>query len=281
MRSTDDARAQAALEAANDAFHDAYDDARAAAEGDAPVLVAAAGVVVLFHAGARHTVRFGPPSFDALKAVAHVPLAVFAAVHPRADGPLDEITRGRLHSLRSQIDRALAGVVTDDEVARATRDVLDPSRAFVEGILQRDASRRDELLAFARDRGPSLLAATDLATRVLLDALHAAVEDALGRLSTDDRRELRVVVTGNHQARVRSLPMQYFAKRLGEPEGAEDRVTYAEGVFDVEEARALVGTRRLDRELAKAFFGDPHRLQRDVLGDSARARLAAVELPKI
>ena len=74
----------------------------------------------------------------------------------------------------------------------------------------------------------------------------------------------------DHQARARSLGMQYFQKRLGEPPGAEERVSYAEGVADAEEALALVGTRRADRAIASAFFGDPHRLQRDVLGDAVR-----------
>ncbi len=73
------------------------------------------------------------------------------------------------------------------------------------------------------------------------------------------------MVTGNHQARARSLGMQYFRRRFAEPEGAEDRVAYAEGVEDPEEALALVGTRRMDREISAAFFGDEKHLQRDVL----------------
>jgi hypothetical protein len=49
--------------------------------------------------------------------------------------------------------------------------------------------------------------------------------------------------------------------------------------LNADEALALVGTRRLDRRVAAAFFGDPSRLQRDVLGDSVRERLKRVELP--
>jgi hypothetical protein len=121
----------------------------------------------------------------------------------------------------------------------------------------------------------------DHATRLQLAALDAQVELAVRRMSERERAALQVVVTGDHQARERSLVLQYFQKRLGEHAGTEDRVSYAEGVSDEQQALALVGTRRLDRAIALAFFGDPKRLQRDVLGDSAHALLSSLELPPI
>ena len=62
---------------------------------------------------------------------------------------------------------------------------------------------------------------------------------------------------------------------------AENRVTYGEGVEDVDEALALVGKRRLDVTIAKAFFGDARRLQRDVLGDAVDELLAETDLAPI
>ena len=47
---------------------------------------------------------------------------------------------------------------------------------------------------------------------------------------------------------------------------------YAEGATSVEAALAVVGKQRIDRDLARAFFGDPNRMERDLLGDAA-ARL--------
>ena len=58
-------------------------------------------------------------------------------------------------------------------------------------------------------------------------------------------------------------------------------MTYGEGVNDVDAAFALVGTRRLDSAVAKAFFGDAKRLQRDVLGDAVFALLKETELATI
>jgi hypothetical protein len=97
-------------------------------------------------------------------------------------------------------------------------------------------------------------------------------------LSPEERGALHVVVAGDHQARVRSLPMQYFKKLLGEPASEERRVTYAEGVRDERAAFELVGAQRLDRCMARAFFGEEKRLQRDILGDAAAQELAGLAL---
>jgi len=102
----------------------------------------------------------------------------------------------------------------------------------------------------------------------------------LATLAPAARQALEVIVTGDHQARARSLALQYFQKRFGEPPGVEARVTYAEAVGDEAGALKLAATRTLDRAIAAAFFGDPHRLQRDILGDAAQTLLAELDLPR-
>jgi len=64
---------------------------------------------------------------------------------------------------------------------------------------------------------------------------------------------------------------------LREEPGADERVTYGENIDSEEEAFALVATRRLDRLIARAFFGEEKRLQRDVLGDAAKRCLEAMQ----
>jgi hypothetical protein len=72
--------------------------------------------------------------------------------------------------------------------------------------------------------------------------------------------------------------MQYFENLLNEPPGTETRLSYGEGLTTVEEAVALVGTRKLDEATAVAFFGSRRRLQHDVLGDAAKEELRRVHL---
>ena len=281
-------RVGGALDGVNDGFHTAYDGARDEAKLDAPVFVVHADALFVFRDGQRREIALTPRIFHVIKSAAHAPVAIFAALHRNGNGhggtlgmPADD----RIEKLREHVDAALASLDGEHEAGRETvvaiRGVLDASLAFLDRVLGSAPPTSAELDAFARATGPHLLELTKLATRVQLTALHEVVETALSELDPKMRAGLQVVVTGDHQARVRSLGMQYFRKRFREPDGVEERVTYAEGVDDVDEALALVGTRRLDTAIAKAFFGDPRRLQRDVLGDAVHALLADTEFDPI
>lgn len=265
------------LDGVNDGFHAAYDGAREEAKLDVPVFIVHGDVLFVVRRGERRELALTPRNFHVIKSAAHAPVAIFAALHRSGDHLVERLHASVVASLAS-LD---AEPELDRETAQAIRDVLDTTLAFLTRVLGPRRPTDAELEAFARASGPRLLRLTTLATRVQLRALHEVVEKALAQLDAEERAGLQVVVTGDHQARVRSLGMQYFRKRFGEPDGAEDRVTYAEGVDDVDEALALVGTRRLDETIAKAFFGDPKRLQRDVLGDAVHALLVDTELAPI
>lgn len=284
-------RVGGALDGVNDGFHAAYDTARDEAKLDAPVFVVHADALFVFRGRQRRELPLTPRIFHVIKSAAHAPVAIFAALHRYGNGngsPGGALTLpsgDRIRELRTHVAAALASLDGEHEADRDTvaaiRPLLDGSVSFLDRMLGKTPPSVADLDAFAGESGPRLLELTRLATQVQLTALHEVVEQALGELDERERAGLQVVVTGDHQARVRSLGMQYFRKRFGESEGAEDRVTYAEGVDDVDEALALVGTRRLDVAIAKAFFGDPKRLQHDVLGDAVHELLASTDLVPI
>ncbi len=267
----------------NQHFHDAYDAARAGAAEDGPVLVVLADSLIVFRGEGRSEVTFTPRLFHVVKSVAHAPIALFAALHRRGREPLDAATRARLESLRAELTRTREGLDARVEpgLVQNLCDLCDASIAFADHVLEAGETSAKELGAFADAAGPSLLSATDDATRLQLAALHTHVTEQVAQMTAAERRAFQVVVTGDHQARARSLAMQYFEKLLREPPGAEHRVTYAEAITDANLARALVGTRRLDRAIAAAFFKDPRRLQRDVLGDAVTQRLRSFELDPV
>lgn len=271
------------LDDVNAAFHSAYAQQQRGAQEQAPVWVLIDHALVTFHAGQRDEVPVSPRLFHVLKSVAHAPIALYIALGE----PARRATHAPAHlrTLRATIAAALGSVPTDvpdPQMAACAREVLDASLRLIDETLGGGPGPTHAAMnAFAGAMGPAVLRLTDHATGVQLEALHGAVGKALGMLSAAERRSLQVVVVGDHQARRRSLAMQYFRKRLREAEGVEERVTYGEGITTAEEAMELVGARRLDRHIAGAFFGDPRRLQRDVLGDSARTRLEAVELEAI
>ncbi|MEP7049358.1 MAG: hypothetical protein ABJB12_03355 [Pseudomonadota bacterium] len=259
-----------AFELGNLVFRDVYGAAKDNECHEVPILVLLPAELALHSAGQRRVYPYSDSSFDAAKAAAHVAVGLFAAA-------LLGLTKGdpgqrRIERL-VQSARAATQHNVADELARETEALFRASAAFGARMLSEERPGEHALEGFARDAGERILRVTHLATCAQIARLHAAFETAQSTLTAGEREQLQVVVLGDHQARARSFGMQYFQRRFRELPGQDDRVTYGENISTEAEAIALVGTRRLDRRIARAFFGDEKRLQRDVLGDAAKACL--------
>ncbi|MET0791300.1 MAG: hypothetical protein ABW061_07235 [Polyangiaceae bacterium] len=257
-----------ALEAGNEVFQHAYAGAREAVRNQVPILVALPTEIVLHHQGERQVSAFSRPAFEHAKATAHIAVALFALT----------CTETSASERRTGVTRLLSHIAAALDVRQGSPQepadleieaLLDHCRCFAQAASEQPLSARIRA-EFARDAGPRILHITELATCEQIAGLHRAVEATLEPLSAGDRAQLQVVVVGDHQARARSLGMQYFKRRFRETPGADERITYGEHIGNEEEAISLVATRRLDKRIALAFFGDENRLQRDVLGDAAK-----------
>ncbi|MEI9936428.1 MAG: hypothetical protein WDO69_04315 [Pseudomonadota bacterium] len=280
------------LDAADQVFHEAYDEARADAELQAPLLIVLADELALHVRRERRSFPFSHPPFHTAKVAAHVAVALYSLTGDAGSDEMAPETVLRLESIRahvkSAIDRLNDATAEEEkeeegknELEREIVSLLQSSLEYAQRALSEHAGRASGRDDFARASGPIILRATESATCGQIAALHGAFERVLSELSALERAAMQVVVVGDHQARSRSLGMQYFQRRFGESEGADDRVTYGENVADEAEAIALVGTRRLDCAIARAFFADEKRLQRDVLGDAAKKCLDGMRLAPI
>jgi hypothetical protein len=265
-----------ALEAGNEVFHEAYAGARDGVRHQVPILVVLPTELALHYRNQRLVASYSRPSFCRAKSAAHIAVALFALTAAETE---PQRQRKGVAGLLEHVAAAL-------EPQQADREPLeDEIQTLLERCLRfaraaRESSPTESVRAeFASDAGPRILRITELATREQIASLHDAVELSLAKLSPSERAELQVVVVGDHQARVRSLGMQYFKRRFREQPGADERVTYGENIDDEQEAISLVATRRLDKRIAQAFFGDENRLQRDVLGDAAKHCLDQMEFP--
>jgi hypothetical protein len=270
-----DGRDGASLPELDEAFHAVYDRTREESKDRAPVIVVLGDALFLYRDRDCTEVNITSEPAQLLKETAHVPVGVFLTARRLADrAPLDEAATKELRRLLRLCHERRDPTGLGASLAADVAAVLDRCAGLLQSILDAATVDPSALRAFAADLGPCLLRLAREATRRQLATLDEATQRALAPFSAEERAALRVVVAGAHQARVRSLPMQYFQKLLGEAAGVEERVLYAEAVTDPAAARALVGTNLLDRDIAGAFFGDPRRLQRDVLGDIAAEMLA-------
>jgi hypothetical protein len=266
------------LRTANRFFHDAYCNARDDIGQEIPTLVLMPRELVLHRLGERRAYPYSRAFFDAAKAAAHVAVALFALSQERR--PPDALSK--VESLRTHLADSLGDLKARSPGGAHAELVtlLEACLAFADCVL-RSGANPEARETFARETGPEILRITELATCQQIASLHDAVQAALEGLAKDELSMLQVVVVGDHQARSLSLGMQYFQRRLLEKDGSDEQVTYGENVSTEQEALALVGTRRLDKGIARAFFGDEKRLQRDVLGDAAAKCLAEMNLPPL
>jgi hypothetical protein len=257
-----------ALDAGNHCFHEAYGAARTGIAHQVPILVLLPEELVLHHQDRRWTRPYSRPSFVQAKSAAHIAVALFALTCAESDPEQRNAGVARLlEHIAGALD--LPPRSPGDPLGDEIRSLLKRCQAFAEAAC-RQAPAPLLRAEFASDAGPRILQITDLATREQVVGLHEAVEAMLSTLSSAEQAELQVVVVGDHQARTRSLGMQYFKRRFNEQPGIDRCVTYGENITDEAEAISLVATRRLDKRIAQAFFGDETRLQRDVLGDAAQ-----------
>jgi hypothetical protein len=268
----------ASLPKLDEAFHAVYDRTREESKHRAPVIVVLGDALFLYRGGGCTELPITSEPAKVLKEAAHVPVGVFlTARRLLGSDPPDDASLAPLRRLLELCHDRRGAAKLDGSLAAEVTAVLDRCASVLQSVLAAKAVDEAALRSFAAGIGPRLLGLAEQATRLQLSSLDEATQRVLATFSAEERAAFRVVVAGAHQARVRSLPLQYFQKVLGEAPGVEERVLYAEAVSDPAAARALVGTNLLDRDIASAFFGDPRRLQRDVLGDIAAAILKTDE----
>ena len=221
-------------------------------------------------------------------------------VVPKAYHPVKDISHAVF--LAALLFSEQPGVVRDEHVGRTLEalsaalsqleDSSSPTVALLPASLQDRERRllertRQAVSSFSKDGlGPDARRSYfesvrgDLADNLRdiagesLKALHAAVETTRRMVASAYPvawDSVIVVVGVVHQARAREIGIQYFERLLREPvgEGArnERRLVVAEQVFQGPEQYGLLATHLVDQAGGVTVFGDPLRMQWDVLGD--------------
>lgn len=258
-----------------------------------PIIVVQFDDLHLIRGTSIRTETFTPPIYHQYKAIAHIPLAlhvmlmrpVVSALAEVADEPnldyrtlprpFDEETLSGLRDYRAHVVAARASLDGrpgwDSTQLTLHRRIADGGLALIDRALATRAISAGELTAYARANRADVLASADAAGRAQLDGLHALMTRWRAELGPAwDRAE--VVVLGPRQPRVGNLQFLYFERLMGRA-AVDRRLFYAEGVFTREGGVDLLGTILLDRGASIGFFGDPRRLERDLLEDAARRHL--------
>jgi hypothetical protein len=240
-----------------------------------PLIVVELDNLILIHDGRRTEVKAIPPLYHRLKAVSHIPLAIYVGLAPFGNTPIDDERLTRLRTFKARVTDVLESLDRsgfDAEQSQRSRTLLERCRAFLDGILSSGKYDPAELKALTRTAGPVVLANARDAARAQIDAYHAQISAWRREMRPDVWSRLRVVVLGQQMARKHNVAVQYFAKLMGLPDESR-RLVYAEELSGERQGLNLLATHQLDSELAGAFFDDPDRMEIDLLGNAASVYL--------
>ncbi len=260
----------------NQTFRQAYADCRQKLiERSGPVLLVEGDNLVLLDHGHRRETKVVPDIYHVLKAISHVPLAIYVMLLPYEDAALSQESLAGLRSYRQRValaEPALKNRGLSEEALLRQREILQASLRFLDAVLDKKQVSAVELRKFTGDLGKKLLANASDAARAELDALDRQVRLWRASLPADDWQKLQVVVMGSALPRQGNLAIQYFAHLLKE-KGEGRHIVYAESLFEESRAINLLGTHLLDTQIGVTFFDDAERMHRDLLADAAREYL--------
>jgi len=240
------------------------------------LIVVSEDSLLLYRGGGTPRVIAGlrPPLYEKLKALSHVPLAIYCLLTGETDGgrALAPSVSRDLSEYRQELGAAAAEFDTTEEFEAGVLPhrlaMFDRSLAFLDRVLADGRVSEADLAAFCRANVADMNACFYAATKAQLDACHAHMLDLKESvLSAAEWESLRVVVMGPHMAHKDQNFLQYFSRLLHTPMYACKRVVYFEG-DDLEGALDLMGTAILDFGASRTIFDDESRLHRDVLADA-------------
>lgn len=240
-----------------------------------PIIVVEPDAVTLIRDGVQRREPYLPDRYRSLKALAHVPMGLYALAAPHADKSDFAAWRADLATYRARVAE-LTPLISDLglhwEDGKRQREMLAASLAFMDRTAAQGRVTTDELRAYANEVGPALLGNAYDASEAELARLDSLVTRWRGELTADEWARLYVVVLGLARPRERHPPYDYFARLLG-PDAEGQRLIHADNVTDIAGALDLLATTVTDRRLAAFFFDDPARFDNGLMRDSTRRHL--------
>ena len=259
----------------NAAARESYAASRALAlKSDQPVFLVT-DTVTLIRGDDLGSQPYKPALYHELKSISHLPLGAYSASLGLLENPTDKRWMDRLRMLLNQLNIAQADLpkasFTDLQRVRQ-ENILSLSRAYLADILMRESADIASINLYSRTLAPLLLANAADAANVQIEALDQAVRELSKKLKPGEFKKAIAVITGPKTPREGNLQFQYFVYAFGAG-SAGTRVLYMESIFDREAALDVLRAVLNDRMASQAFFGEPYRLERDMMADGATVEL--------
>jgi hypothetical protein len=269
----------------NEAFHTNYKQAimkryESLGQHHTPAIIVSGDHVTLYYDGEQEKVLIIPALYQQVKSISHLSFGIYVMLVSNGYGPLAEGLRPQLANqlnLLNQGDAVLDQLNIPPEFVALQRNTLRSAAKVLSDVLDRGVVEEDRVKEFGRISAPLYLENAALAARLELDELHRVIGRWKEQVDPAVWRKVYVVICAAHQARYRETTRQYFQRLFHEHESIdardENRVIYAENVYDNEAALQLLARHQVDQKISIALFDDRKRLQEDLMADGAAAYL--------
>ncbi|MNJ44978.1 hypothetical protein D3C77_400520 [compost metagenome] len=227
------------------------------------------------------------PVYTQLKAIAHIPLAIYAIIFPYTDYPANgqwlEPLRVYLHQV-IRVQKNLEILEISEPAQGASRRILNQAKAFMEKLIADENFTIDAYESFCREIAADLLinqnhAAADQAQ--VMSGYLRKWKDLVGEATWD---KMYVVCQCIWTASKESVHEEIIKKAM-KPEKHDTNIIISEAVPTLDSAKLLLARILADRALAAKVFprdGDPEYLQnqyststeRDLLSRSIQSELS-------
>ncbi len=271
------------LDALNSEFRAEYQQALAATLAQpGPMILEEGDKLILVRNGERTTVNVKPVEYHELKAVAHIPLALFVMLSFPQEAPFSADRQQRLQHYRELMAGAHESLphrhFTPVQLKRQEK-IFGASFELLDQALAKGQVSAPTLKNFTRQMAPLLLANVADATALEMQELYKTAAAWKQQLTPAEWNALHMVMIGPHMPRDQGCSIQFFERLFREPEEGK-RIIYAEALWNEKDALNLLATHVVDESAGAAFFGDPMRMHRDLLADAAKAYLDSHPLEK-
>ncbi|WP_170381399.1 hypothetical protein [Ruegeria atlantica] len=240
-----------------------------------PVMVIARDVTVMTKDG-EVTFPRDAPNYLIFKSTSHVLLGIIGAVTPWPDEDTENARwKEDFENIAKAIDTLLNSVghldLPEDTKSRQ-RQMLETARAFTLDAVNRGTLTSEEVSKVINDMRPAWAANMRDAARAELGALHKAVSDARAAVSQDVWDNMYVVHHGGSNVTGVNV-VELYLERVMPQKVAAGQVMFAENAHGNQAMADFVGYERMQRHVGAWAFGDPARMEVDLLGYEAGAIL--------
>ncbi len=240
-----------------------------------PVMVIARDVTVMSDKGQISFAR-GAPNYLIFKSTSHVLLGIIGAVTPWPEMSSENPRwKQEFSAITQEIDTLLAVIdgldLSKEEIARQ-RHMLETAQSFATEAVKRGTLTRQDVTDAINDMRPIWAANMREAARAELLALHKAVSDAQAAVSKEVWDEMYVVHHGGSNVTGINV-VELYLERVMPQKVAAGQVMFAENAHGNKAMADYVGYERMQRHVGAWAFGDPGRMEVDLLGYEAGSLL--------